>query len=103
MRNLLTGLLLVLPLCVLAEVKGVDTVQIELSCFDTNTLFKELRKEYEESPLVYGEADDVANSTMSLWTKKNGESWTIVATKKDLSCIVGVGRNLKIVRSGKSV
>ena len=103
MRKLLTGLLFVLPLYVLAEVKGVETVQIELACFDTTALFKELRKEYEEEPLVYGEADDVASSTMSLWTRKDGVSWTIIATKKDISCIVGVGRNLKIVRSGKTV
>lgn len=101
MRKLLTGLALCLPLTVFAELESTEQHQIDLMCFDTDLLFQELKNEYQETPFFFGQTDDNIESTMSLWVKKGGESWTIVATKKDLSCILSMGKNLKLVRNGK--
>ena len=103
MRKLLTGLALYLPLISFAELSSTEQHQMDLLCFDTSTLFTELRTEHEETPFFYGQTEDNIESTMSLWMKKGGESWTIVVTKKDLSCIMSLGKNLKLVRNGKPI
>jgi hypothetical protein len=50
-----------------------------------------------------GKADDVAKSTMSLWINSLENSWSIVATKGDLSCVVGSGTHFKIMPNKKSL
>jgi hypothetical protein len=82
-----------------------QTVKTELPCYNTQELFKSLRENYKELPLLTGKADDEANSTMSVWLNPFENDWTIVATKKDLSCVVGTGTDMKIIstRKGTSI
>ena len=103
MRKLLIGIAFLLPLSSFAELRLKEYQQMDLICFDTNTLFKELRTNYEEVPFFYGETDDNIGSTMSFWLNKGGETWTIVVTKKELSCVIAMGKNLKLVKSGKQI
>lgn len=103
MRKLLIGIALVLPLSSHASLELVENFSTTISCFNTDLLFNELRKEFNEVPFLYGETDDEAKSLMSVWMHKAGSSWTIVATKDDLSCVVGTGKNLKLVPKGKSI
>lgn len=103
MRKIFIGMMLCLPLLVRSTVTPADELTTTLYCYDTDKLFKELRTEYQEMPLIMGEASDVAESTMSVWVSKNGQTWTIVATKGKLSCIVGAGKNLRIISRGKQV
>lgn len=70
-------------------------------CFDTAQLISELSKEYKEVPLFYGNTNDNIGSTMSFWLQRNGESWTVVLTKRDLSCVVANGTNLKLMKTDK--
>ena len=81
------------------------TIKTELPCYNTTELFKSLREKYKELPLLTGKADDEANSTMSLWLNPIDNNWTIIATKKELSCVVGTGNDMKIVpvRKGTAV
>ena len=51
--------------------------------------------------LLTGKTDDDANSTMSVWLNPIENDWTIVATKKDLSCVVGTGTDMKIIPTRK--
>ena len=69
----------------------------EMYCDDTKTITKDLRDKYNEIPVVIGKVDDVAGSLMTLWTNPNNESWTIVATKDDYSCIIGSGTKLTVI------
>ena len=46
---------------------------------------------------MMGKAGDAAKSTVSIWLNPVDNNWTIVATKKDLSCIVGLGDDMKLV------
>ena len=78
-----------------------DTVKTELPCYNTQELFKSLREKFKELPLLTGKTDDEANSTMSVWLNPIENDWTIVATKKDLSCVIGTGTDMKVVPSRK--
>jgi len=74
-----------------------NTIKTELPCYNTQELFKSLREKFKELPLLTGKADDEANSTMSVWLNPIENDWTIVATKKDLSCVIGTGTDMKII------
>jgi hypothetical protein len=78
-----------------------QTVKTELPCYNTQELFKSLRENHKELPLLTGKTDDEANSTMSVWLNPFENDWTIVATKKDLSCVVGTGTDMKIIPTRK--
>ena len=92
-----------LPLSTYADIELIDRQNITLPCYDTDKLFEKLTKDYQEFPLLMGETDDIAQSTMSLWISKQGESWTIITSKDKISCLVGVGKKIKLLRYGKSV
>jgi hypothetical protein len=82
-----------------------EAISVDMPCYTTKDLFKTLREKYKELPLLTGKADDEANSTMSIWLNPIDNYWTIIATKKDLSCVVGTGTDMKIipVRKGTSI
>jgi hypothetical protein len=79
-----------------------DGITIDAPCFDTNKLFSELKTKYKETPIILGIASDQIKSTMSFWINPIEETWTIIATKKDTSCVIGSGVNFKVVPSKKS-
>lgn len=78
---------------------------MDIPCYTTKDLFKTLREKYKELPLLSGIAGDEAKSTVSLWMDPIEKSWTIVATKKELSCVVGLGTDIKIIqyKTGSSI
>lgn len=87
------------------ELKRLETIKVEVPCYDTTLLFKELRETHKEYPIIFGTTDDTAQSKTSFWWQPVTGDWTIVATKDKLSCVIGTGKDLKIVpyKSGKSV
>lgn len=80
-----------------------ETVEAELPCYNTTELFKSLREKFKELPLLIGKTDDDANSTMSIWLNPVNNDWTIIATKKDLSCVVGTGTNMNLITVRKGI
>jgi hypothetical protein len=80
-----------------------EIVTVQIPCYNTKVLFDTLKKNYKEFPILMGKADDVAKSTMSLWINSLENSWSIVATKGDLSCVVGSGTHFKIMPNKKSL
>lgn len=74
-----------------------EALTVELSCFDTKELFSELKNTYQEKLIITGIANDEAKSIMSIWMDPKTNSWTIVATKENTSCVIGTGVDLKIV------
>jgi len=74
-----------------------EAISIDLPCYNTTKLFKSLREKYKELPIVTGTAGDEAESTFSLWMDPIEKNWTIVTTKKELSCIVGLGTDIKLL------
>jgi hypothetical protein len=93
----LTTLLISLPFCAYAQNKPDEIVDIKIECYNTSRVFTELQKTYKETPILLGRTSDEAKSTMTLWINTNTKSWTIVATKDTLSCIVGSGDNVELL------
>ena len=52
-----------------------------------------------------GKAEDEANSVVSIWMNPADNNWTILATKKDLTCVVGMGTDMKFIpyKKGTSI
>lgn len=73
------------------------TYDARARCFDTNELFAELKIKFKEIPIILGNVSDQAKSTMSLWINPVEETWTIISTKKDTSCVIGTGIDFKLV------
>ena len=93
----LTTLLLSLTLLTAQAKSPEEVVNIEITCYDTNELIKILRENYNEYPMVMGITNDKVNSTMSIWVSPKEKSWTILATKKELSCVIGTGTGFEFV------
>ena len=90
----LLGTLLCVPLLSQSQPEVINT---QAFCDTTEKIVKELTGKYGETPILIGKADDVAKSTMTMWMNPNTKTWSIVASNKDTSCIIGVGDKLKIV------
>lgn len=105
MKTIIILLMLLLAPLVHANEPAVseEIVNIQLPCYNTKVLFDTLKKNYKESPILVGKADDVAKSTMTLWVNPVEDNWTIVATKGDLSCVVGTGTHFKVMPNKKSL
>lgn len=77
------------------------TATSEMVCDDTKEVAATLKEIFEESPILFGKTADQIGSTMSIWINSAEGSWTIVATKGDLSCVIGYGTNLKVISTKK--
>ena len=80
-----------------------EAVTVDLPCYETKEIFKSLREKFKEMPMLTGKANDNAGSTVSIWINPTDNNWTIVATKKDLSCVIGIGTAMKVVPYRKGV
>lgn len=87
--------------CIALTSSAGEVLTNEMMCEKTTIVFASLKKEHGEIPVVLGKSDDIAKSMMSLWTNPETDSWTIVATKDEVSCIVGSGQKLKVVPYNK--
>jgi hypothetical protein len=87
--------------CIALTSNAGEVLTNEMMCENTKTVFNALKKEHGEMPVVFGKSDDIAESVMTLWTNPTSDSWTIVATKDDISCIVGSGQKLKVISYNK--
>jgi hypothetical protein len=76
--------------------KDEAVITYDAPCFDTNKLFAELKNKFKETPIIFGNVSDQAGSTMSLWINPLEETWSIISTKKDTSCVIGTGINFKL-------
>ena len=74
-----------------------ESISIDLPCYNTKEIFKSIREKYKELPFMTGQASDEASSIVSIWLNPVDNNWTILATKKDLTCVVGVGTDMKII------
>ena len=93
----LTILLLSLTLLAAQAKSPEEVVTTEITCYDSDTLFKTLNETYKEYPIALGITNDKAHSTMSVWVSPKNKSWTITATKQSISCIIGAGTEFELV------
>lgn len=88
---------LLLTLLLIPTAHATDIEMREMFCDDTKEIVKMLKEDYKEMPVITGITDDVAKSIMSIWTNPVTDTWTILATHKDYSCVIGTGKNLKVI------
>ena len=79
---------------------ATEVLTFKAVCNDTKVITDNLIKRYREIPLIFGNAEDEAKSTMSFWINLKNKSWSIVATKDNISCIISTGTDLKIIDYG---
>ena len=82
---------------------ATEVLTFKAVCNDTKVITDNLIKRYKEMPIIFGNAEDEAKSTMSFWVNPKNKSWSIVATKDNISCVIGTGTDLKIIDYGESV
>ena len=101
---LLIIILLGLPIKSYSQ-KVEESITADMPCYNTTEIFKSLREQYKEIPLMTGKAEDEASSVVSIWMNPVDNNWTILATKKDLTCVVGMGTDMKIIpyKKGTSI
>jgi hypothetical protein len=78
-----------------------EVVNVKIACYNTDMLLEKLRDTYKEYPMIMGITSDKASSTMSVWINPVTKTWTIVATKEKVSCVIGSGTDIEIVPSKK--
>jgi hypothetical protein len=85
--------------CIVPQASNAEEsfVQATLYCDETKKIMNTLRQTFKEMPFVFGKTNDDAKSVMSLWVNPTTKSWSIIATKKDISCVVGVGDSFELV------
>ena len=93
----LTTLFLSLTLLTAQAKSPEEVVTTDISCYNTDELMKFLREDYKEYPIAMGLTNDRANSTMSIWVSPRDKSWTILATKQQISCVIGTGTDFDFV------
>lgn len=79
-----------------AQNEPEEVLNIRLDCYNTKQILNDLQKTYKEVPIIIGRASDQAGSTMTFWMNTTEKTWTILATKSDITCIVGVGTDAEI-------
>ena len=77
--------------------KYLTILLLSLTCYDTDVLFKTLKETYYEYPVALGMTNDKAKSTTTIWVSPRNKSWTIVATKQSISCIIGAGTEFELI------
>ena len=88
--------LLVLPIKSYSQ-QIEESITADMPCYNTKEIFKSLREKYKELPFMTGQVADEASSIVSIWLNPVDNNWTILATKKDLTCVVGMGTDMKII------
>lgn len=97
MKKILLLCSLIPSLCYSEEI-----VQFSGVCDETNSLLNQIKK-YDEIPVAAGTLSGEEKARFSLWMNPKTKAWTIVYTKNNQSCVVGVGDKLKIVMPGPSM
>lgn len=73
-------------------------------CAKTEEVLSSLRGKYKEIPLIAGKSLNSTGSTISIWGNPETETFTILDTHGDTTCILGAGTNITILlKEGESI
>ena len=98
MKHLIAATLLSISLGVCAQEKKT----IEIICNASENIFKSLTDEYGEQPFIFGKKDKNSTSVMSLWLNPDSQSWTLMVTDPEKTCVVLAGEGMIIQAPRKS-
>lgn len=98
-----TGLLASSSIAQQDNSKPLTSINRTFYCYDTDRIVKELLNTHKETPFMLGKTSDHLGSTMSLWLSPVTKTWTLVATKDDISCIIGSGTDISLIPLPKGI
>jgi hypothetical protein len=73
------------------------TTPLEAVCDDTQIVTKRLFNTFGEVPIIRGLTSDVSGTVMTMWLNPKDSSWTILATKDKITCVIGYGKDFKLL------
>lgn len=68
-------------------------------CDKTDTIISQLKEKYKEIPIIAGKRLSSSQSTISVWGNPSTETFTILDTLGEMSCVLAVGTNVTILLS----
>jgi hypothetical protein len=98
-----TGLLASSSIAQQDNSKPLTSINRTFYCYDTDRLVKELLNTHKETPFLIGKTSDQVGTTMSLWVSTSSKAWTLLATKDDVSCVIGSGTDISLVPLPKGI
>ena len=73
-------------------------------CDKTEIIISKLQEKYKEVPLIAGRSLNSVRSTISVWGNPETETFTILDTHGDMSCVLAVGTDITILlKEGESI
>jgi hypothetical protein len=66
-------------------------------CDKTEAIVASLKEKYQEIPIIAGTRLSSTKSTISVWGNPATETFTILDSFGDMSCVLGVGTNITIL------
>ena len=89
-------LLLILVFCTNSYAETFTT-PLEAVCDDTQLVTKRLFNSFGEVPIIRGLTSDVSGTIMTMWINPKENTWTIIATKDNTTCVIGYGKDFKLL------
>ena len=89
-------LLLLLTLCSYNS-SAEEYRSFRVVCDKTETIISTLKEKYQEIPIVAGSRLSSVKSTISVWGNPATETFTILDSFGDMSCVLAVGTNITIL------
>jgi len=87
-----------------ASVQAEDIRSLRVQCDDTNTVMNTLKERFNEVPVVAGRSPNPLGSTISVWGNPLTNTFTILHTMGNTTCVLGVGDDFTILLTeGKDV
>ena len=66
-------------------------------CDKTETIVASLKEKYQELPIIAGNRLTNGKSTISVWGNPATQTFTILDTLGDMSCVLAVGKNITVL------
>lgn len=73
-------------------------------CDKTETIMSSLKEKYNEVPIIAGKRLNSVKSTISVWGNPETNTFTILDTHGDTSCVLAVGTDITVLlKEGESI
>ena len=74
--------------------KGIK-VEKTVTCFPLKTLLDNLKKKYQEEPMIFGMSGTIDDVVMGVYINRDTGSYTVIEFDEDVGCIVSVGDRVR--------
>lgn len=89
--------LLILLSAISTNVVAEEYRTFRVVCDKTDAIIEQLKEKYKEIPIVAGKRLSSSQSTISVWGNPGTETFTILDTLGEMSCVLAVGTNITIL------